>query len=87
MRRSTRARVQKKKGGRVHTVRAALAVHELSNAGSSLNLRLYASKRKIGELIIGRGSLYWFGRNRHRAKRIRWSRFAAMMDDLAYPTG
>jgi hypothetical protein len=73
-----------RKQRRVHTVRATLAVRELSNAGSSLNLRLYASKRKIGELIIGRGSLYWFGRNRHMSKRIKWSQFAEMMDHLAY---
>ena len=36
------------------------------------------------ELIIGRGSLYWYGRNRTNRKRISWTRFADMMDELAY---
>ena len=69
----------------IHTVRGSLAVRELSKAGSSLNLQLYASGKKIGELTIGRGALYWYGRNRHTSKRIRWVRFAEMMDALAYP--
>ena len=57
---------------------------ELAKAGSSLELEIYASKEKLGTLIIGRGSLYWYGRNRHKSKRISWTRFAEMMDELAY---
>jgi len=34
--------------------------------------------------VIGRGSLFWYGRSRKRSKRIPWSRFADMMDRLAY---
>jgi hypothetical protein len=67
-----------------HTARAFLSVHELSRAGSSLNLQFYSEGKKIGELEIGRGSLFWFGRNRQRRKRIRWSEFADRMNDLAY---
>ncbi len=69
---------------RKHEVKADLANFELAKARSSLNLQIYANDEKIGELEIGRGSLYWYGRNRHRSKRIDWSRFAAMMDVLAY---
>lgn len=69
---------------RKHAVKAFLEVPELAKAGSSLNLNVYANGQKIGELIIGRGSLYWFGRNRRERKRIRWSKFAEMMDELAY---
>jgi hypothetical protein len=67
-----------------HRVRALLTLRELTRAGSSLNLALYADNRKIGELEIGQGSLYWWGRNRRSRKRIRWSKFAIMMDQLAY---
>lgn len=35
-------------------------------------------------MVIGRGSLYWYGRNRQKRKRIRWTKFAEMMDELAY---
>ena len=74
----------KKRTVKKHSVKANLQVFELSKAGTSLDLEIYASDQKIGTLIIGRGSLYWYGRNRHTRKRISWSRFAEMMDDLAY---
>jgi hypothetical protein len=77
-----------KRNGRRHSVRGELNVRELSKAGSSLTLELFVrqkrSRAKIGELVIGRGALYWYGRNRHRRKRISWTRFAEMMDKLAY---
>ena len=68
----------------VHTVRAALHVPGLSKAGSSLTLLIYAHMEKIGEIELGRGSLFWRGGKRQKRKRIGWSRFAEMMDDLAY---
>jgi len=46
---------------RRHTVRASLDVLELTRAGSSLNLQLFSGGRKLGELEIGRGSVYWTG--------------------------
>jgi hypothetical protein len=73
-----------KKFARKHEVFAALSNVELVKAKSSLRLQLRAAGDKIGELEIGRGSLYWYGRNRKRSKRINWSKFAAMMDQLAY---
>lgn len=67
-----------------HAVKAQLQVMELARAGSSLNLEIFEAKSKIGTLVIGRGSLYWYGRNRRLRKRIDWTRFAEMMDELAY---
>src|SRR5947209_10991049 len=75
----------KNTSNRKHSARASLRVHELTRAGSSLNVQLYAEGKKIGELVIGSGSLFWFGRNRQRRKRIRWSEFADRMNELAYP--
>jgi hypothetical protein len=69
---------------RRHEVKAALSHFDLAKAGSSLNLQIYAADEKIGELEVGRGSLYWYGRSRHKSKRINWTRFAEMMDQLAY---
>jgi len=34
--------------------------------------------------VLGRGSLFWRGANRQKQKRISWTRFAEMMDELAY---
>lgn len=69
---------------RKHEVKADLSNFELAKAKSSLNLNIYADGEKIGELEIGRGSLYWYGRKKQKSKRINWSKFAQMMDDLAY---
>ena len=74
----------KKKKHRRHVVKGTISNLDLARAGSALNLELYADDQKIGELEVGRGSFYWYGRSRHRSKRISWTRFAEMMDTLAY---
>ena len=74
----------KKRAKRKHNVIAHLQPVELFKAGSSIDLDIYASRQKIGTLMIGRGSLFWYGRSRQIRKRISWSRFAEMMDELAY---
>lgn len=75
---------RRKRTVRVHGVRASLNVPQLSKAGSSLELEIYADELKIGTLTIGRGSLYWRGGKRRSSKRISWSTFAERMDRLAY---
>jgi hypothetical protein len=67
-----------------HVVKAQLANFELVKAGSSLRLQIFSNEEKIGQLEVGRGSLYWYGRNRKSRERVDWSRFAEMMDELAY---
>jgi hypothetical protein len=54
-----------------HEVKAHISHFDLAKAGSSLNLQIYAFDEKIGELEVGRGSLYWYGRSRHKSKRMR----------------
>lgn len=76
--------MKKKSINRVHAVRASIENVELTKAGTSTRLEIYANEQKIGELVIGRGSLSWYGRGRKKKKRIDWSRFAEMMDKLAY---
>jgi hypothetical protein len=67
-----------------HTVRAHLQVIELTKAGTSLTLEIAANGQKLGELKIGRGGLFWTGNKRQISNRIDWSRFAALMDQVAY---
>jgi len=69
---------------RRHAVKVNLQVFELSKAGTSLELEISADDQKLGDITIGRGSIIWHGRNRQSSKRIRWTRFAQMMDELAY---
>jgi hypothetical protein len=77
-------RTRKTRVTRKHEVKADLANFELAKARSSLTLQIYANKEKIGTLEVGRGSLYWQGGKRQRSERLDWSRFADMMDELAY---
>lgn len=74
----------KPKGARRHSVRAELTNVELVKAKSALRLEVFAHDEKLGEIQIGRGSTYWWGANRQKSKRIDWSKFARMMDELAY---
>lgn len=74
----------KPRAERKHAVRGMMRVHEFTKAGTSLNLEISAAGEKIGELEIGRGGLYWWGGHRQRRKRLSWTRFAELMDSLAY---
>ncbi|HEY1328800.1 MAG TPA: hypothetical protein VGI14_17815 [Casimicrobiaceae bacterium] len=82
---TTRKRAATRDGPeRKHAVRAVLSIHELTKAGTSLTLEISAAGEKIGQLEIGRGGLFWWGGRRHRSKRLSWTRFAEIMDRLAY---
>jgi len=74
----------KKTAVRKHRVLAELTNVELVKAKSALKLEIFASREKLGELEVGRGSIYWRGASRVTRKRINWSKFAEMMDELAY---
>jgi hypothetical protein len=52
----------------------------LTNAGTAVNLEVYADGEKIGEIVIGRGSLTWYGRSWKNGRRLSSSRFADLMD-------
>ena len=84
VKRVAKRRVTKPRAERKHAVRGVMRVHEFTKAGTSLNLEISAAGEKIGELEIGRGGLYWWGGHRQRRKRLSWTRFAELMDSLAY---
>ena len=71
---------------RKHMVHAKLNVPELTKAGSSLELDIYASGEKLGELTLGRGAVYWRGGRKWQSKRKRysWTQFAEIMNERAY---
>lgn len=69
---------------RKFTVGAELDNFQLAKAKSALKLLICRRGEKVGELQMGRGSLYWWGAHRQKEKRISWGRFADMMDELAY---
>lgn len=75
---------KKKSDARKHTVKANVQILDLTKAGSSMNFEIYAEGEKIGEIVVGRGSLTWYGRRRQHGKRLSWSKFAQLMDEHAY---
>ena len=68
---------------RKHAVKASLRNVDLTKATSALNLVLRADGEKIGELVVGRGSFFWYARNSRKRQRITWSDFAELMDKNA----
>jgi hypothetical protein len=68
-----------------HSVKANLQIFNLSKAGTSLELEVFEQKtrtkrRKMGTVIIGRGSLTWKKRKGQIGKRMSWSRLAEIME-------
>ena len=64
-----------------HTAKATIQVTELTKAGTSIELDLFADEEKLGRLIIGRGSLTWFRKNAETpTEKWTWSRFAHLLD-------
>jgi hypothetical protein len=76
---------KKRKPAQRFRVEATLHNVELVKAGSSVSLEVYKRGEKLGELHIGRGSIFWWGAKRQRRKRLRWDRVADQFNRLAYP--
>ena len=54
---------------------------ELSKSGTSTTLYVQDEAETLGTLVIGRGSMTWYGRKWHKGRRFSWARFAAKMDE------
>jgi hypothetical protein len=72
--------VATRKKKRKHSAKASIQMHELSKAGTSIELEIHAANKKVGQLVIGRGSLTWFGNHWKHGRRFSWSAFADFMD-------
>lgn len=73
----------RKKLPRRFQVCATLDNLDLARTGSAIKLEISSRGEKLGELHIGRGSLFWWGAHSKTRKRIRWSRFAEILNDMA----
>jgi len=82
---ATRKKTTKRASVRRHSVSASVGIQELSKAGTSIKLYVHRDELKLGELDIGRGAIYWRGGNKQKWERVDWTRFAEMMNSLAYP--
>lgn len=68
------------------SVEASLANVELVRAGSSIRLEVFKRGEKLGELQIGRGSIFWWGAKRQKRKRLNWDKVSDQFNRLAYPS-
>ena len=69
---------------RIHSVTATVRNCELAKAKAAIRLVISAKARKLGELEVGQGGLYWWGHKRKKSKRISWQEFSEMMNKKAY---
>lgn len=69
---------------RKHSVKAQVQILDLTKAGTSMTLEIFADDRKLGEIQLGRGSITWYGKNRKVGKPLSWSKFADIMDRETY---
>ncbi|GIW42266.1 MAG: hypothetical protein KatS3mg076_2843 [Candidatus Binatia bacterium] len=66
---------------RRHTARGAVTLPSLGRAGASIRIEVYRDEEKIGELGLGQGSIWWYGRKWKHPKRFSWSKFAQLMSE------
>jgi hypothetical protein len=76
--------MRKKAITKKHTVRCEVKIPQLTKAGTSVEFQIYAEGEKIGTIVLGRGSLTWYGGKRQTGREFSWSRFAELMDEQAY---
>jgi hypothetical protein len=55
---------------------------DLTRAGTSISLEVYAAGERIGTVEIGYGSLRWYGKNKKNPTPISWPKLADWMETL-----
>jgi hypothetical protein len=65
---------------RKHIFRCMVQVPELTKSGTSVLFEVHAEREKIGTIVLGRGSITWFGGKRQNGTRITWSKFLELMN-------
>jgi hypothetical protein len=68
-----------RKTKRKFSVQANMKVFELSKAGTSVDFDIFSQGEKFGTLIVGRGSVTWYGHNRKIGRRLTWAQFDRRM--------
>jgi hypothetical protein len=77
--------MKKRRAAQRFSVEATLSNVALVRAGSSIKLEVFKRGEKLGELHVGRGSIFWWGAKRHKRKRLRWDKVSEVLNRLAYP--
>jgi hypothetical protein len=67
-----------------HRVKCSMQVLELTKAGSSMEFEVFADGEKIGRIVMGQGSVTWYGARRQKGWQFSWTEFAKIMDERCY---
>jgi hypothetical protein len=68
-----------------HSVKANVQILDLTRAGSSITLTIFADDKKLGEIQLGQGSVNWIGKSRKVwGKPLSWTKFAEIMNESTY---
>jgi hypothetical protein len=73
-------RMAKKRVVRRHRVEAKVDNIDLTKAGTSITLEVYADAEKIGTAELGRGTLRWRGGRKRKLTVVDWTKFAEWME-------
>ncbi|MGD1276531.1 MAG: hypothetical protein ABR964_04830 [Tepidisphaeraceae bacterium] len=73
---------KKRRLERRHHVSCSMKVLELNKAGSSIRFVISSRDGRLGEIVLGRGSIAWRGGHKWTGKTWRWSRFAEIMNGI-----
>jgi|HubBroStandDraft_4_1064222.scaffolds.fasta_scaffold00272_10 hypothetical protein len=73
--------LRRSRSHRKYRVRTELENFELGKVRSALTLQIFRRGKKLGELQLCRGSVYWWGaRRQNKKKRITWPVIVAQQD-------
>ncbi len=58
-----------------------MQIFALSKAGTSVEFEIFAEGEKFGRLVVGRGSIAWYARDRKLPHRLTWDQFDRQMQE------
>jgi hypothetical protein len=64
-----------------HEIEVSLPAHEVRN--TDVTVIVHSNGQRLGELAISKGSIDWRPARKHAPVRLRWERFADLMERYA----
>lgn len=64
----------------LHKVEGEMRVLELNQAGSAIELKVFADDEMLGTIQIGQGSFRWKNKNGKKYKALSWTEFFRVLN-------
>ncbi len=65
-----------------HKVHGSIQVLELNQAGSAIELNVFADDKKLGTIALGQGSFRWKNKNGKKFRSKSWTEFFDLLDKI-----